>query len=331
LKTVMPDPRDHPADAPPTSATEAHPDLAAVSAMLKEAGLATPPLGDVHATRAYLRWINALTGRGSVPLAEEPRVSYRVNDRDVPCKLYWPEGARRAPLMFYCHGGGFRHGELEGWDAPLRQVVRDSGAAVLSIGYALSPEHRFPTAFEEVVAIIWLVITKREVLGRPVDGFAAGGDSAGANLVLGAAVALRDMDVRALRHLMLLYGVYSKDVESPAWRRLGGYGGRGLSAASMALYWSTYLGDDEDDWRVQPLHADLAGLPPTSVVVGDLDPLIDENVALAEKLTAAGVAATLKVLPSIIHGVVRFNEVAPVVRDLIRAESRSLRQAFLGL
>jgi len=267
--------------------------------MVRAAGLTPPADREVTAVRAYLERLSAFTGRASAPLACERWLSFAVNGRDVPCKLYWPDEAEAPPLLFYAHGGGFRHGALDSWDAPLRQVARDGRVAVLSIGYALSPEHPFPTAFDEVVAIVGRVIGDGAVAGRSVAGFAVGGDSAGANLALGAAIALRDAGVLALGHLMLLYGVYSKDLSSPSWRRLSGLNGHGLSTTSMATYWSTYVPNGESDWRVQPLHAELAGLPPARIVVGDLDPLIDENRALADKLAAAGGKAALTVLPGV--------------------------------
>lgn len=320
---------DPPRDAPDSDRERAiHPDLVAAAARLRAAGLSPPAGGDVHMVREYINRVNAVTARASKPLADEAELCFPVNGRTVPCTLYWPERAERPPLMVYCHGGGFRHGILAGWDAPLRQLVRESGLAVLSIGYALAPEHRFPTAFDEVVAIARQVITDRKVAGRSVCGFALAGDSAGANLALGAAVALRDLGVRGVDRLLLLYGVYSKDLSSPSWRRLSGLAGHGLSVESMRLYWSSYLAKDEDDWRVQPLHADLRGLPPTRVTVGELDPLLDENRILAEKLSASAVDCSLNILPAIPHGFMRWNEVAPVVRRILQDEAAALRHAF---
>lgn len=316
-------------DAPRTAPHPAlHPDLAAAAALVRAAGLSPPAGGDVHAMREYIDRVTAFTARGSTPLAHEAELRFPVNGRAVPCKLYWPVGAERPPLMMYCHGGGFRHGSHAGWDAPLRQLVRESGVAALSIGYALAPEHPFPAAFDEVVAILRRLIADQQVADRPVRGFALGGDSAGANLALGAAVALRDAGVDAVGHLMLLYGVYSKDVSSRSWRRLSGLGGHGLSVESMRLYWRSYIVNDEDDWRVQPLHADLCGLPPTRVTVGELDPLLDENMALADRLRASAVDCTLTILPRIPHGIVRLNEIAPVVRHFLKDEAEALRRAF---
>lgn len=303
------------------SMPELHPDLVAVATILQNAGIVAKPGATITETRTHVNRVNAFAARSSKPLDDE--VTLQV--AGVPAKLYWPPDAVRPALLIYAHGGGFRQGTLAGWDAPLRQLVRESGVAVLSVDYALAPEHKFPVAFDQLLAVLRQVNADRAVAGHTVAGFAAGGDSAGANLVLGAALALRDAGQNALRHLMLLYGVYSKDVARPSWDRLGGFG---LSVAAMRSVWAGYLGNDEDDWRVQPLNADLADLPPVRLAVGDLDPLLDENAALFEKLRAAGVLAQLDVLPQVNHGVIRYNEIAPVVRDLISREAAALKAAF---
>ncbi|MBV4496009.1 alpha/beta hydrolase [Pseudomonas sp. SWRI12] len=305
-----------------------HPDLVAVATTLREQGLLPVVQGDVQRVRAQLERIDAWAARRSVPLSYERTLGFAVDGRTVACKLYWPEGDETPCLMFYCHGGGFRHGSLAGWDAPLRQLVRDSGLAVLSIDYALSPEYRFPVAFNEVVSIVSRVIKLGAITDCPVRGYALGGDSAGANLALGAALALRDAGFDGLRQLLLFYGSYSRDLGSDSWRRLGGYGGQNLSVETMSAYWASFLVDDEDDWRVQPIIADLAGLPPVRLVVGELDPLLDENRELADRLERAGVATHLQVLANMTHGFVRFNEVAPVVRDVIGAQGSALRRAL---
>ncbi|QSL92757.1 alpha/beta hydrolase fold domain-containing protein [Ectopseudomonas toyotomiensis] len=305
----------------------AHPDVMRVAACLKAAGLEPPAQTDVGSVRDYLERVSLFVAATSEPLTCELLVDFPVNGRLVPCKLYWPDSVDPAGLLFYCHGGGFRHGSLAGWDAPLRQLVRSSGVAVLSIEYALAPEYPFPTAFEEVLSIAQQVIEAQAIAGRTVSQFALGGDSAGANLALGAALSLRDQGV-ALRQLLLFYGVYSTDTSAPSWRRFGGFGGYGLSADSMRMYWHSYLSRGESDWRVQPLHAELQGLPRTRLVVGELDPLVDENIQLQRKLEAAGVDSSLVVLPGIIHGVLRFSELAGVVREIIENEAAVLSAAL---
>lgn len=298
-----------------------HPDLVAVATALGDAGLVATPGATLAEARAHVDRVNAFVTRSSQPLPGE----LLLDIAGVPTKLYRPPDVGSPALLFYAHGGGFRQGTLAGWDAPLRQLVRESGVAVLSIDYALAPEHKFPVAFDQLLAVMRQVIADGAVAGHGVTRFAAGGDSAGANLVLGAALALRDLGIGALRYLMLLYGVYSKDLARPSWQRLGGFG---LSVAAMQSVWSGYLAADEDDWRVQPLHADLTGLPSARLAVGNLDPLLDENIALAEKLRAAGVAAALDILPQVNHGVIRYSDVAPVIRALVSSQAAALRAAL---
>lgn len=121
------------------------------------------------------------------------------------------------------------------------------------------------------------------------------GDSAGATLALYAGAELKHTG--AVRALALVYGVYWVDVDTPSWREIGN-GAYGLTVKQMQWIWDGYLdGQDVDpkDPRLAPLYADLSGLAPTWVMVGDLDPLIDDNRALVERLDAAGVAHTFKI------------------------------------
>src|SRR5260370_14196754 len=101
----------------------------------------------------------------------------------------------------------------------------------MSVGYQLSPEARFPVAFDEMVAITRLAAREGAGFGIDPSRLAVGGDSAGACLALGAALAMRDAGERALRFQLLIYGCFSTDVDSPSWRRFGQ--GAGLSQARM--------------------------------------------------------------------------------------------------
>ncbi len=127
------------------------------------------------------------------------------------------------------------------------------------------------------------------------------GDFAGATLALYAGVELRHTG--AVRALALVYGVYLLDVDTPSWREIGD-GTCGLSQAQMWWIWEGYLeGHDVNpaNPRIAPAHADLSGLPYTWVMVGDLDPLIDDSRALARNLSAAGVPHQLKVEEGMTH------------------------------
>src|ERR1700757_1938821 len=175
------------------------PELVAAGQLLQSRGLVAPdrtnaPLSEV---RAAVDRIGAFLGEGSFPLQSERDLLLPGPHGQVPCRLYLPDQAEKPPVIIYAHGGGFMQGSLPSWDAMLRELVRQSGVAALSVDYKLAPEHRFPVAFEEIVAMIRLAMREGGGLGIDPRRLAVGGDSAGANLALAAAAALRDTGERA--------------------------------------------------------------------------------------------------------------------------------------
>jgi acetyl esterase len=156
-------------------------------------------------------------------------------------------------------------------------------------------------------------------LGVDASRLAVGGDSAGGNLALASALALRDAGASPLSFMLLIYGVYSTDNTTPAWAQLG-TGNYGLSAAQMDWIWANYLNTpaEREDTRVAPLLAPMAGLPPAHLIVGDLDPLIDDSRALTQRLAAANVPHSLTVYQGLTHGFIRSGGFSQTVR---RAQS----------
>ncbi|MBO0775068.1 MAG: alpha/beta hydrolase, partial [Actinobacteria bacterium] len=111
-----------------------------------------------------------------------------VEDRDIagadgplPARVYRPEGAGPFPIVAFFHGGGWVIGDLDTHDNLARHICRAASAIVVSVDYRLAPEHRFPAAAEDAVAVTrWLAGHSGEFGG---DGrLAVAGDSAGGNL-----------------------------------------------------------------------------------------------------------------------------------------------------
>src|ERR1043166_8243082 len=253
------------------------PELVAAGKLLQEKGLVAPDrtVASIPEVRAATDRIGAFLGEGSVPLKNERDLSLPGPHGQVPCRLYLPDGSERPPLLVYAHGGGFMQGSIPSWDHFLRDLVRQSGVAALSVDYRLSPEVKFPVAFEEMAAMARLALREAAGFGIDPSRMAVGGDSAGANLALATALALRDPGERALKFQLLIYGCFSTDCVSPSWQRFGQ--GAGLNQANMRWIWETYLEGPEQkqDWRAAPMLADLKGVAPGHLVVGSLDPLLD--------------------------------------------------------
>jgi len=306
------------------------PELVAAGKLLQSHGLVAPDRtqASLSEVRAAVDRIGAFLGEGSVPLRNERDLALPGPHGQVPCRLYVPDGVERPPLLIYAHGGGFVQGSLPSWDAMLRELVLQSGVAALSVDYRLSPEHKFPVAFEEIVAIVQLAAREGAGLGIDPARLAVGGDSAGANLALAAALALRDAGEQALGLMLLIYGVYSTDSESASWQRFGR--GAGLSQTQMRWILETYLErpEQQSDWRAAPILADPAGLPPAHLIVGSLDPLLDDSHNLAARLKAAGVPCALTVYDGINHGFIRYGRLIATARRAIGDCAGALRKGL---
>ena len=308
------------------------PELVAAGQLLQSRGLVAPdrtqaPLSEV---RAAVDRIGAFLGEGSVPLKQERDLALPGPHGQVPCRLYLPDDAERPPLIVYAHGGGFMQGSLPSWDAMLREVVRQSSVAALSVDYRLSPEHRFPVAFEEMVAMVRVAAREGSGFGIDPTRLAVGGDSAGANLALAAALALRDAGERAISFMLLIYGCFSTDTESWSWQRFGQ--GTGLSQTQMRWIWQTYLErpEQQSDWRAAPLLANLAGLPPAHLIVGNLDPLLDDSQRLAAGLKESGVPCELNVYEGLNHGFIRYGRLITAARRAVGDCAATLRRALVA-
>ena len=306
------------------------PELTAAGKLLAEKGYVVPdrtvaPLTEVRAAQDR---VGAFLGLDSVPLQHEKDMMLPGPHGDVPCRLYYPEGIDKPACLIYAHGGGFMQGGLNSWDHFLRDIVRQSNVAVLSVDYRLSPEVKFPVAFEEMVAMTRLAASKGAEWGLDPRRLAVGGDSAGANLALAAALALRDAGQKLLSFQLLIYGVYSTDSESPSWQRFGQ--GAGLSQTQMRWIFETYLErpEQQSDWRAAPLLADLKGLPPAHLVVGSLDPLQDDSDKLLAKLKQAGVPAELTVYQGINHGFIRYGRLIRTARTAVTDCATALKHAL---
>jgi acetyl esterase len=315
-----------------TDATEwIDPELIAAGKLLQSRGLVAPDRtqASLAEVRAATDRIGAFLGEGSVPLERERDLALPGPHGQVPCRLYLPDNAEKPPLLIYAHGGGFVQGSLPSWDAMLRELVRQSGVAALSVDYRLAPEHKFPAAFDEMVAMIRLAAREGAGLGIDPRRLAVGGDSAGANLALAAAAALRNAGERVLGFMLLVYGCYSTDTESPSWRRFGQ--GAGLSQTQMRWIWETYLErpQQQNDWRAAPILADPVGLPPAHLIVGSLDPLLDDSQHLASRLKEADVPCEISVYGGINHGFIRYGRLIATARRAIGECAAALRTALV--
>ncbi len=230
-------------------------------------------------------------------------VFFHVADRQIDVaggrvgvRIYRPESSEPLPILVYAHGGGFVFCDLDSHDGLCRNLANSIPAVVVSVGYRLAPpEHRWPTAAEDVcAATLWAAAHAAELGGDPSRIAVGGGDSAGGNLAAVTTLMARDRDSVDIAAQLLLYPVMAADFDTESYRRYG----RGYYNPRPALqwYWDQYVPAVEDRRHpyASPLQADLTGLPPAVVVLAGHDPLRDEGFAYADALAAAGGTPTTR-------------------------------------
>lgn len=265
---------------------------------------------DVVAERSRLETLTA-SFKQHIPVTGVTNLSIPGPADVIPARHYRPDanaaGGPSALLVFY-HGGGFTLGSLESHDDLCRLICRDGGIEVLSIGYRLAPEHKFPApVLDAFAAYRWAVDNARE-LGTEPERVAVGGDSAGGTLAAVVSQLARDEDVRLPALQLLLYP--ATDYVNTSHSRTVFADGFLLTERDLNWFRRNYLdGVDVElsDPRVSPLLADdLSGLPPALVVTAGFDPLRDEGNQYAEAMRAAGVIVDHRQFSSLVHGFATF-------------------------
>jgi acetyl esterase len=213
----------------------------------------------------------------------------------VRVRIHDPSIQTGKPALIYMHGGGWKLFSIDTHDRLMREYASRADMVVIGVDYALAPEIKFPIAQLQVMHVVRWARAHSAELGIDPDRVALGGDSAGGNLALTAALRLREeRELKSISALLLNYAAIDINCAPEAVQRYG-HDGYMLSADEMLQFWRDYLRGpaDERDPLACPIHADLSGLPPTLLVIPECDILSEQNWRLAKKLQSAdGVVET---------------------------------------
>lgn len=266
-----------------------HPQAETLIALAEKAEL--PPLHTLDVDKA-----RALYDLRADGLEAEPVVGEVTNRTipgpggDLPIRIYRPVDAGEAtPCLLFFHGGGWVIGTVETHDLVCRALTEATNATVVSVEYRLAPEHPFPAAPDDCFAATKWVADNGAEIGVDATRLAVCGDSAGGNL---SAVVAQDCSASGPKISAQALVYPATDFSDPTRPSLTTNGeGYLLTSAAMVWFADHYVPDDvaRTDSRLSPILGSLEGLPPALVLTAEYDPLVDEGLAYAEALEAAGV------------------------------------------
>jgi acetyl esterase len=232
-----------------------------------------------------------------IPLFGAPDPTVGTKDTTlggVPVRVYRPGDEAAGGACVYVHGGGWALGSLETHDALCSRIAAWARCAVVSVAYRQPPEHPFPAALDDVVTVL-RVLREPPPAGLGPGRIAVAGDSAGGNLAAAAALLVR-ADVHLAHVLLLLPATDNRPDLYASYREFAR--GYPLTADDMSWYFEQYVGPrwaDLDDARLAPMRCgDVSGLPSTTIVTAECDPLRDEAEAFGHRLVEAGVPVTTR-------------------------------------
>ncbi len=221
----------------------------------------------------------------------------RVNAGGVTAEWVTAEGASDSRVVLYFHGGGYIIGSPRTHRAMLAHLSRDAAARVLALDYRLAPEHPFPAPVEDAVAAYRWLLSE----GFDPANIVLGGDSAGGGLTIAALVQIRYLGLP----------IPAAGVCVSPWVDMEGLGDSMETRAAadpmvgkenLMVSAKTYLGGaDPRAPLAAPLYADLHGLPPILIQVGDAEVLLDDSTRLAGIAREAGVDVQMDVWDDMIH------------------------------
>ncbi|SDV46248.1 alpha/beta hydrolase [Chitinasiproducens palmae] len=273
-------------------------------------------------------------GRDTSPTALVPGVT----SRDITvqgaagglaARVFTPAGKGPFPIVVYFHGGGWVIADRNVYDAGARGLAKQANAIVVSVDYRRAPEAKFPAAWDDAFASYKWVVAHANVLGGDPKRIALAGESAGGNLAVATAIAARDANVTKPLAVVSVYPVaQTGSLNTPSY--IENATAKPLNRPMIEWFVANLIRTpaDKQDPRLDLVHAQLAGLPPVTIINATIDPLRDDGAQLANALQSAGVPVERKVYTGVTHEFFGTAAVVQKAQDAQQYAGQRLGQAF---
>ncbi len=247
----------------------------------------------------------------------------------VKARIYTPRGGTAPyPVIVYYHGGGWVIATIDTYAASAQALCEKVGAVVVAVEYRKGPEHKFPAAHDDAFAAYQYVLKNAASMKGDPNKVAVAGESAGGGLACAVGLMARDRKVALPKYQLLVYPIAGYDQNTPSYQK--NTETAPLNKAGMGWFFKNYLRTPADgkDPRINLVAANLKGLPPTTIIAAEYDPLMSEGKTLADKLSAAGVKVNYKLYDGTTHEFFGMAAVVPQAKDAQSVATDDLKGAL---
>jgi acetyl esterase len=256
-------------------------------------------------------------------------VTYPTGGATQKARVYTPSGsAGPLPVVLYIHGGGWVIADIDVYDSTPRALAEAAGVIVVSIEYRRAPEAKFPAAREDANNAYRWVVDNAARLGGDSRRFGVVGESAGGNMAITVAMTARDNAWTTPQAVVAVYPVANTSADSVSKTVFSA--AQPLSTPMLEWFFKHTLASKNEsiDPRLNLVTANLKGLPPTTIILAEIDPLHDDGVSLAEKMKIAGVSVELKEYSGVTHEFFGMGAVVAEAQAALHFAASKLKAAF---
>ncbi len=278
--------------------------------------------------------VKALLTKNGKSTAPDPAVSsvdrtFAGPAGPLPIRIYTPKsGTGPFPVVVYYHGGGWVIANKDVYDGGARALSKLANAVVVSVDYRQGPENKFPAAHDDAFATYeWTLKNAASIKGDP-KRIAVAGESAGGGLAVATAIMARDKKVQTPVAIVSVYPIAGTDTTTSSY--VENAKAKPLNRTMMSWFFDNYLNGPQDraNPRVNLVDADLKGLPPTTIINAQIDPLRADGEILAKRMKTAGVEVTQKTYPAVTHEFFGMGAVVDSAKDAEQSAADALKRAF---
>ncbi len=293
------------------------------------------PLAEARRQPGLLEAFRSLLGKQQRPAAAS-RVNVAREDLTYdsaggpqPLRLYRPDTATpNGGVTLYLHGGGWVFGGVDRYDSSALALARKSGALVASASYRQAPEHRFPAAHDDAWAAWRWLSSHAAGFGADPKKLAIAGEGSGGNLAAWVTLRARDEGLQKPLHQVLIHPFAGTDLNNYSYNAYGRAQPFGKAQVQWLLKQLTTDAGALKDRRLNLGNNELKGLPRTTVITAEIDPVMFEGKLYAHKLDSEGVPTRFQNFEGVMHDFFGMDALLPEARQAQATAAEQLEAAF---